>query len=116
MSGLHKTTILFRVLLNDVVKTYASDDVNPFDKGGAVAAQLRAAANALGASAGNSWYEHFDWSAYTRHSLLNHKDVMLKLVYHVSCIQKAMASGWKAQPQSKDAIDDFAKKTEEVLN
>merc|ERR1719238_2031927 len=116
MSGLHKTTILFRVLLNDVVKTYTGEGVTAFDKGGAITTELRGAANALGASAGNSWYEHYDWSAYTRHSLLSHKDIMLKLVYHVSCIQTAMSSGFEPQPDSKDKIEALAVTIEAVLD
>merc|ERR1719478_895494 len=116
MSGLHKTTILFRVLLNDVVKTYTGEGTSDFDKTSSIATELRGAANALGASAGSSWYEHYDWSAYTRHSLLSHKDVMLKLVYHVSCIQKAMGGGWEAQADAKESLDNLAKKTEDTLD
>merc|ERR1719327_1207246 len=115
MSGLHKTTILFRVLLNDVVKTYTGT-TSDFEKGGAIAEQLRGAANELGASAGSSWYEHYDWSAYTRHSLLSHKDVMLKLVYHISCIQKAMGGGWEAQPGDKDSLTALATSIEDTLD
>merc|ERR1719230_1600822 len=46
MSGLHKTTILFRVLLNDVVKTYTGEGTSDFDKAGSIATELRGAANA----------------------------------------------------------------------
>merc|ERR1719421_1338079 len=117
LSGLHKTTILFRVLLNDVVKTYTGEGTDTdFDNAGSIATELRGAANALGTSAGNSWYEHYDWSAYTRHSLLSHKDVMLKLVYHISCIQKAMSGGWEAQPADKDKLEKLAKTIEDTLD
>merc|ERR1719487_3240206 len=116
MSGLHKTTLLFRVLMNGIVKTYSGDGATDFDKGSAIAAELRGAANQLGANAGSSWYEHFDWSAYTRHALLGHKDVMLKLVYHVSCIQKAMGAGWEAQPDGKDKIEALVKQIEDLMD
>merc|ERR1719428_2132267 len=116
VSGLHKTTILFRVLLNDLVKAYTGEGASGFDNVGAVAGQLRDAANSLGANAGSSWYEHYDWSAYTRHALLSHKDVMLKLVYHVSCIQKAMGAGFEPQPDAKDKIQGLKQKIEDVMD
>jgi len=114
MSGLHKTTILLRVLLQDVAKI-VTGGTGTFDKAEAIAGELRGAANALGASAGSSWYEHFDWSAYTRHSLLSHKDVMLKLVYHVSCIQKAKGGSEETQPDST-VIDELVGAIEEMMN
>ena len=66
VSGLHKTTILFRVLLSDLAKAHTGEGASAFDNVGAVAGQLRDAANSLGANAGSSWYEHYDWSAYAR--------------------------------------------------
>merc|ERR1719161_2590140 len=115
IAGLRKTTVLFRILLNDVVCAYTGEGVTPFDKGAGVAAQLRGAIDALGASADASWFEHFDWCGYTRHSLLRHKAVMQKLLYHVSCIQKAMGGGWTAQSTGKEEVLALQEKIDNML-
>merc|ERR1719375_684480 len=56
-----------------------------------------------------------DWSAYTRHSLLGHKDVMLKLLYHITCIQKAIG-GMGAQSEGKEQIKTLADTIESMLD
>jgi len=116
LTGIYKTTTLFGILLSGVVEAYTGEGDTEYDRGDAIAGQLRAAVNTLGGNVGSAWYEHVDWSATTRNYMQMHKDVMQKLLYHVSCIQKAMEAGWEAQTADKDKIQDAGAKIAKLLD
>ncbi|MDA8609282.1 hypothetical protein N9L19_00045 [bacterium] len=77
---------------------------------GLITAMLRTGANALGASVGNLWHDHYYRSTYTRHLLLSCRDVVLKLVYLMPCIQKTKGGKLCAQPASKENVEEMAGK------
>jgi hypothetical protein len=116
LTGMYKTTTLFSILLNGVVEAYTGEGDTEYDQGGAINSQLRAAINTLGGNVNSAWYEHVDWSATTRNYIQMHKDVMQKLLFHVSCIQKAMEAGWEPQTVDKEKIQDAGAKISKLLD